>query len=143
MKNEIFKANPQLDCYFETADGESFFTENAAKNHAGSLANKTVKSHHKSDYVEPTEEVEEVVEPTEPVQETDEPTEEVDEVVEPTEPVEETTEPTQEVEEVVEPTEPVEEIEVTAEIVEPTEPVEPVASVEPKATEGKAKNQKK
>ena len=88
MKNEIFKANPQLDCYFETADGECFFTENAAKNHAGSLANKTVKSHHKSDYVEPTEEVEEVVEPTEPVQETDEPTEEV---VEPTEPVEETT----------------------------------------------------
>ena len=123
MKNEIFKANPQLDCYFETTDGECFFTENAAKNHAGSLANKTVKSHHKSDYVEPTEEVEEVVEPTEPVEETDE--------------------PTQEVEEVVEPTEPVVEIEVTAEIVEPTEPVEPVASVEPKATEGKAKNQKK
>ena len=103
MKNEIFKANPQLDCYFETADGECFFTENAAKNHAGSLAKKTVKTHHKSDYVEPTEEVEEVVEPTEPV----------------------------------------EEIEVTAEIVEPTEPVEPVASVEEKATEGKAKNQKK
>lgn len=60
MKNEIFKANPQLDCYFETADGECFFTENAAKNHAGSLANKTVKSHHKSDYVEPTETVEPV-----------------------------------------------------------------------------------
>ena len=123
MKNEIFKANPQLDCYFETTDGECFFTDNAAKDHAKSLADKTVKTHHKSDYVEPTEEVEEVVEPTEPVQETDEPTEEVDEVVEPTEPVEE--------------------IEVTAEIVEPTEPVEPVASVEPKATEGKAKNQKK
>ena len=123
MKNEIFKANPQLDCYFETSDGECFFTDNAAKDHAKSLADKTVKTHHKSDYVEPTEEVEEVVEPTEPVEETDE--------------------PTQEVEEVVEPTEPVEEIEVTAEIVEPTEPVEPVASVEPKATEGKAKNQKK
>ena len=123
MKNEIFKANPQLDCYFETTDGECFFTDNAAKDHAKSLADKTVKTHHKSDYVEPTEEVEEVVEPTEPVEETDE--------------------PTQEVEEVVEPTEPVEEIEVTAEIVEPTEPVEPVASVEPKATEGKAKNQKK
>ena len=123
MKNEIFKANPQLDCYFETTDGESFFTDNAAKDHAKSLADKTVKTHHKSDYVEPTEEVEEVVEPTEPIEETDE--------------------PTQEVEEVVEPTEPVEEIEVTAEIVEPTEPVEPVASVEPKATEGKAKNSKK
>ena len=123
MKNEIFKANPQLDCYFETTDGECFFTDNAAKDHAKSLADKTVKTHHKSDYVEPTEEVEEVVEPTEPVEETDE--------------------PTQEVEEVVEPTEPVEEIEVTADIVEPTEPVEPVASVEPKATEGKAKNQKK
>ena len=122
MKNEIFKANPQLDCYFETTDGECFFTDNAAKDHAKSLADKTVKTHHKSDYVEPTEEVEEVVEPTEPV----EPTEEVVEV-----------------EEVVEPTEPIEEIEVTAEIVEPTEPVEPVASVEPKATEGKAKIQKK
>ena len=120
MKNEIFKANPQLDCYFETTDGECFFTDNAAKDHAKSLADKTVKTHHKSDYVEPTEEVEEVVEPTEPVEETDE--------------------PTQEVEEVVEPTEPVEEIEVTAEIVEPTEPV---VSVEAKATEGKAKNQKK
>ena len=103
MKNEIFKANPQLDCYFETTDGECFFTDNAAKDHAKSLADKTVKTHHKSDYVEPIEEVDEVVEPTEPV----------------------------------------EEIEVTAEIVEPTEPVEPVASVEPKATEGKAKNQKK
>ena len=100
MKNEIFKANPQLDCYFETTDGECFFTDNAAKDHAKSLADKTVKTHHKSDYVEPTEEVEEVVEPTEPV----------------------------------------EEIEVTAEIVEPTEPV---VSVEAKATEGKAKNQKK
>lgn len=70
MKNEIFKANPQLDCYFETADGECFFTENAAKNHAGSLAEKTVKTHHKSDYVEPTDEVDQVVEPTEPVQDT-------------------------------------------------------------------------
>lgn len=120
MKNEIFKANPQLDCYFETTDGECFFTDNAAKDHAKSLAVKTVKTHHKSDYVEPTEEVEEVVEPTEPVEETDEPTQEA-----------------------VEPVQPVEEIEVTAEIVEPTEPVEPVVSVEPKATEGKAKNQKK
>ena len=61
MKNEIFKANPQLDCYFETTDGECFFTDNAAKDHAKSLAVKTVKTHHKSDYVEPTEEVEEVV----------------------------------------------------------------------------------
>ena len=116
MKNEIFKANPQLDCYFETTDGECFFTDNAAKDHAKSLADKTVKTHHKSDYVEPTQEVDEDVEPTEPV------------------------EPTQEV---AEPVQPVEEIEVTAKIVEPTEPVEPVASVEPKATEGKAKNQKK
>ncbi len=118
MKNEIFKANPQLDCYFETTDGECFYTENAAKDHAKSLADKTVTPYHKSNYV--------VVDSTE----------EVDEVVEPTEPVE----PTQEV---AEPVQPVEEIEVTAEIVEPTEPVEPVASVEPKATEGKAKNQKK
>jgi hypothetical protein len=121
MKNEIFKANPQLDCYFETVDGECFFTDNAAKNHAGSLAEKTLKTHHKSDYVKPTEEVDEVVEPTEPVEETDEPTQKVDEVAAPTEPVQ-----------------PVEEIEVIAEIVEPTEPLKLVVSVE-----GKAKNQKK
>ena len=82
MKNEIFKANPQLDCYFETTDGECFFTDNAAKDHAKSLTEKTVKTHHKSDYVEPTQEV---VEPTEPVEGTDEPTQEV---VEPVAPVE-------------------------------------------------------
>ena len=84
MKNEIFKANPQLDCYFETTDDECFFTDNAAKDHAKSLANKTVKTHHKSDYVEPTQEVEEVVEPTEPVEEI----EVTAEIVEPTESVE-------------------------------------------------------
>ncbi|AUX17354.1 hypothetical protein [Flavobacterium columnare] len=89
MKNEIFKANPQLDCYFETADGECFFTENAAKNHSVSLTNKTVKPHHKSDYIESTEEVDETVETTEPVQETDKSTQNVDEVEEPVQAVEE------------------------------------------------------
>ena len=41
-KNPVFEANPRLDCYFETADGGAFFTENAANNHAKSLKDKTV-----------------------------------------------------------------------------------------------------
>lgn len=64
MKNEIFQANPKLDCYFKTSDGESFFTENAAKDHARSLTEKTVETLHRFDYVEPNEEV---VEPSEPI----------------------------------------------------------------------------
>jgi hypothetical protein len=51
MKNEIFEANPQLDCYFETTDGACFFTENAAKDHARSLTEKAVTPYHKSNYV--------------------------------------------------------------------------------------------
>lgn len=64
MKNPVFEANPSLDCYFETADGSCFFTENAADSHARSLTEKTVKTRHKSDYVEPTQEV---AEPSESV----------------------------------------------------------------------------
>ena len=64
MKNEIFQANPKLDCYFKTSDGECFFTENAAKDHARSLTEKTVETLHRFDYVEPNEEV---VKPSEPV----------------------------------------------------------------------------
>ena len=41
-KNPVFEANPSLDCYFETADGGAFFTENAANNHAKTLKDKTV-----------------------------------------------------------------------------------------------------
>ena len=41
-KNPVFEANPSLDCYFETTDGEAFFTENAANNHALSLKDRTV-----------------------------------------------------------------------------------------------------
>ena len=44
MKNEIFKANPNLDCYFETTDGECFFTENAAEAHSKTLKDKKVKA---------------------------------------------------------------------------------------------------
>ena len=43
-KNPVFEANPSLDCYFETADGGAFFTENAANNHAKTLKDKTVTS---------------------------------------------------------------------------------------------------
>ncbi|HFG0564486.1 hypothetical protein [Flavobacterium psychrophilum] len=46
MKNPVFEANPSLDCYFETADGTAFFTENAANNHAKTLKDKTVKAVH-------------------------------------------------------------------------------------------------
>lgn len=46
MKNPVFEANPSLDCYFETADGSPFFTENAANNHAKTLKDKTVKAVH-------------------------------------------------------------------------------------------------
>lgn len=52
MKNKVFEANPSLDCYFQTTDGECFFTENAAKDHARSLADKTVKPFHRADFVQ-------------------------------------------------------------------------------------------
>jgi hypothetical protein len=45
-KNPVFEANPSLDCYFKTADGSPFFTENAANNHAKTLKDKTVKAVH-------------------------------------------------------------------------------------------------
>lgn len=56
MKNEIFKANPNLDLYYQTSDGEPFFTENAAHNHAKSLKNKSVTPVYRSDAEESDEE---------------------------------------------------------------------------------------
>lgn len=56
MKNEIFKANPNLDLYYQTSDGEPFFTENAAHNHAKGLKNKSVTPVYRSDAEESDEE---------------------------------------------------------------------------------------
>jgi hypothetical protein len=49
MKKEIFESNPSLDCLFETADGECFFTIDAAKAHAFNLADKAVKTCHRDE----------------------------------------------------------------------------------------------
>lgn len=43
MSNNIFKNYPTLQVYFKTADGQSFFQESDARNHAKSLENKTVE----------------------------------------------------------------------------------------------------
>lgn len=38
--NDTFKNNPELQEYFETSDGQKFYSENLAKNHARSLDGK-------------------------------------------------------------------------------------------------------
>ena len=38
--NDTFKNNPELHEYFETSDGQKFYSENLAKNHARSLDGK-------------------------------------------------------------------------------------------------------
>lgn len=43
MKNSIFKQNPNLEKVFGTADGEFFYGESDAKNHAKSLEDKTIE----------------------------------------------------------------------------------------------------
>ncbi|OXA83676.1 hypothetical protein B0A56_00715 [Flavobacterium columnare NBRC 100251 = ATCC 23463] len=43
--NNIFKENPKLDELFTTSDGNAFYLEGDAKNHAKSLENKSVKKH--------------------------------------------------------------------------------------------------
>lgn len=60
MKKLIFKANPSLDCYFETSDGNAFYTENAAKSYAKDLDDKKVKTIYKEDFADDDE-------PSEPV----------------------------------------------------------------------------
>lgn len=42
--NKIFKNNPQLNEYFETSDGQAFYSESAAKMHARSLDDKKVSN---------------------------------------------------------------------------------------------------
>ncbi len=54
MSNDIFNNYPTLQVYFNTADGQAFFQESDAKNHAKTLENK------KEETVErPFEEIEE------------------------------------------------------------------------------------
>ena len=42
MSNDTFKNNPDLKEYFETSDGQKFYKEDLAKNHARSLDDKGV-----------------------------------------------------------------------------------------------------
>lgn len=41
--DEIFKNNPDLHEYYETSDGQKFYTENLARNHARSLDKNEVQ----------------------------------------------------------------------------------------------------
>lgn len=43
MSKEVFEQNPHLDKVYTTADGECFYNENDAKNHAKKLDVKTVE----------------------------------------------------------------------------------------------------
>lgn len=43
MSNNIFKNYPTLQVYFKTADGQAFFQESDARNHAKSLESKKVE----------------------------------------------------------------------------------------------------
>lgn len=42
--SDVFKNNPKLEKYYGTSDGESFYNENDAKNHAKNLEVKTVET---------------------------------------------------------------------------------------------------
>ncbi|MCH4832912.1 hypothetical protein E5F92_009575 [Flavobacterium columnare] len=80
MENNIFKANPKLDCYYETSDGVPFYTDYAAKTHAQTLDDKTVTPVHryavKTVATEPVDApVEEIPRDTEPTEPTDVPVE--------------------------------------------------------------------
>ena len=44
MSNDIFNNYPTLQVYFKTADGQAFFQESDAKNHAKTLENKKVEA---------------------------------------------------------------------------------------------------
>ena len=43
MSQDIFTQNPNLQEVFKTSDGEYFYTENSAKNHAKTLEDKSVQ----------------------------------------------------------------------------------------------------
>ena len=42
--SDLFKNNPELKEYFETSDGEKFYSHNLAANHAKGLEDKEVKT---------------------------------------------------------------------------------------------------
>ena len=42
--DDVFKQNPKLEKYYSTSDGEAFYNENDAKNHAKNLEVKTVET---------------------------------------------------------------------------------------------------
>lgn len=46
--DKIFNANPNLKAYFATSDGQAFYTQNSAANHARTLKNKTITHHERS-----------------------------------------------------------------------------------------------
>lgn len=46
---DIFKANPNLDRFHQTADGQAFYNDSDARLHAKSLKDKTVKVVNKGD----------------------------------------------------------------------------------------------
>jgi hypothetical protein len=50
--NDVFKQNPKLEKYYSTSDGEAFYNENDAKNHAKSLDEKTVETVYNDDFLE-------------------------------------------------------------------------------------------
>jgi len=52
--NQVFKNHPDLTEFFQTSDGQAFYTENAARTHARTLKNKTVVLVQKSDQPEET-----------------------------------------------------------------------------------------
>ena len=43
MSQDIFTQNPNLQEVFKTSDGEYFYNENSAKNHAKTLEDKSVE----------------------------------------------------------------------------------------------------
>ena len=52
MKNEVFEQNPNLQKVYTTSDGECFYAENDAKNHAKNLKNKTVEPVYNEKFLE-------------------------------------------------------------------------------------------
>ncbi|GGB82994.1 hypothetical protein GCM10007424_23770 [Flavobacterium suaedae] len=50
MKDKVFESNPKLQHYFKTADGQAFYNEPDAKNHAKTLTDKTVTPVNRADY---------------------------------------------------------------------------------------------
>ena len=50
--NQVFEQNPKLEKYYGTSDGEAFYNENDAKNHAKNLEDKTVETVFNTQFLE-------------------------------------------------------------------------------------------